>query len=125
MVDGRLLVDSIKAGESFGESGSLSLAQWCEAFEASRVLAAMDNNERLHIKSNSCPGNGWVRATPLTWINWEIKPRLWVVALRRRLYQRIAPRADICGACQPGRVDIRGEHQVTCAGRGGLIMRHC
>ena len=23
-----------------------------------------------------------------------------------------------------GRTDIKGEHQVTCAGRGGLIMRH-
>ena len=30
----------------------------------------------------------------------------------------------MCIACKKDRIDISGEHQVTCAGRGGLIMRH-
>ena len=53
-----------------------------------------------------------------------MKPRLWVVAVRRRLYQRVNPRMSLCGNCRSGRADIRGEHQVTCNGKAGLIMRH-
>ena len=53
-----------------------------------------------------------------------MKPRLWVVATRRRLYQRVAPRKSLCGNCRTGRADIHGEHQVICSGRSGLIMRH-
>ena len=111
-------------GERFGEKRNLSLAQWCEEMERARVLTTMSSDERLFIESNCGPGSAWVRATPLTWMNWDMKPRLWVVAARRRLYQQVCPRRGICIACQMGRIDTKGEHQVTCAGRAGLIMRH-
>ena len=50
--------------------------------------------------------------------------RVWVVAIRRRLFLRVSPRGGMCITCKKDRIDIRGEHQVTCSGRGGLIMRH-
>ena len=84
----------------------------------------MEDDEKLFIESNCGPGSAWVRTTPFTWKNWEMKPRLWVVAVRRRLYQQVTPKRTICGAFRMGRADIKGEHQVTCGGRGGLIMRH-
>ena len=46
------------------------------------------------------------------------------VAVRRRLFLPVAPRRAVCPSCLKGRVDPKGEHQVTCGGRGGLIMRH-
>ena len=82
----RFTVDSVISGDSFGEKSNLSLAQWCEEVERVRVLSTMDSDERLFIESNCGPGSAWVRATPLTWKNWDMKPRLWVVAARRRLY---------------------------------------
>ena len=53
-----------------------------------------------------------------------MRPRLWVVAIKRRLRLQVTPREGMCVACKKGRSDIYGEHQVTCGGRGGLIMRH-
>ena len=119
-----LLVKAVDEGTGFGEQGSLSLAQWCEAVEEKRAVASMRNEERLHIISNRGPGCGWIRSIPLGWKSWEMKPRLWVVAVRRRLFLPVAPRTGICPACLKGRVDTKGEHQVTCGGKGGLIMRH-
>ena len=123
-VDSKSIVNAVIGGASFGVSGKLSLAQWCEEAEKERVIQKMDSSERLFIESNSGPGSTWVRATPLTWKNWNMKPRLWVVAARRRLYQPVCLRRSNCGACRMGRADIKGEHQVTCGGRGGLIIRH-
>ena len=123
-VNTKLLIDSLEAGEGFGEERSLSLAQWCESEEQKRVFMSMTNEERLHMISNSGPGNGWVRATPLAWKKWLFKPRLWLVAVRRRLFQKIAPRNSICAACLKARADVKGEHQVGCSKRGSLIMRH-
>ena len=37
---------------------------------------------------------------------------------------QISSQRSMCIACEKGRVDIKGEQQVTCAGRGGLIRRH-
>ena len=86
-IDISTILEVVNDEGGFGEDGSLSLAQWCEAVENKRILDKMDGDERLHIESNSGPGNAWVRATPLIWKKWEIRPRLWVVAARRRLYQ--------------------------------------
>ena len=56
-----LLIKAVDEGTGFGEQGSLSLAQWCEAVEEKRVLANMRNDERLHIISNRGPGCSWIR----------------------------------------------------------------
>ena len=123
-IDVQLVIRSINAGEGFGGDGKLSLAQWCEDVAKSRVRSQMSNDELLHIMSNCGPGNGWIRATPLKWKNWEMTSRAWAVAIRRRLFLRVSPRRGMCIACKKDRIDIKGEHQVTCSGRGGLIMRH-
>ena len=74
--------------------------------------------------TNRDPTNYWIRSTSLTWKTWKMKPRLWMVSTRRRLHMPASPRKTMCIACKKGRVDKQGEHQVMCAGRGGLIMRH-
>ena len=65
-VDINLLIDSLLAGNGFGDKTNLSLAQWYEAAEQTRVTMTLDNEEKLHIASNSGPANGWVSAIPLT-----------------------------------------------------------
>ena len=119
-----LIIDTIIRKEKFGAEGALSLGQWCEAAEEKGVTSSTSNEDRLFTMSNSGPGCSWVRAVPLSWKNWEMKPRLWVVAVKRRLRLQVAPREGACVACKKGKSDIHGEHQVTCGGRGGLIMRH-
>ena len=89
-VDSKIIVDAVIASSGFGESGKLSLAQWCEEAEKGRVLRKMDSSERLFIESNSGPGSAWVKATPLTWKNWNMKPRLWVDAVREDCFSRFA-----------------------------------
>ena len=44
-----LLVDSVSEGQGFGENSSLSLAQWCESEEESRVIESINNEERFHV----------------------------------------------------------------------------
>ena len=44
-----LLIKSVSDGQGFGKNGSLSLAQWCESEEESRVLESMNNEERFHM----------------------------------------------------------------------------
>ena len=60
-----LLIQSLSDGQAFGKNGSLSLAQWCESEEESRVLESMNNKERFYVASDCSPGNGWLRAIPL------------------------------------------------------------
>ena len=71
--------------------GNLSIAQKCETKEAQRVKSLMSGEELLHVRSNCGPGGAWVRVTPLSWKAWEMKPKQWLVAARRRLLVPIAP----------------------------------
>ena len=123
-VDINLLIVSMIAGKGFGDKSNLSLAQWCEAAARARTIKTFTSEEKLHIASNAGPANGWVRATPLAFKQWQMKPRLWLVAVRSRLYQKVSPRRSICVACRKMRADVKGEHQVGCASTGGLMMRH-
>ena len=66
------LVDPVIEGNGFGESGCLSLAQWCEAMEERKVLTLMSNDEMLRIISNRRPGCNWIRSIPLGWKKWEM-----------------------------------------------------
>ena len=40
------------------------------------------------------------------------------------MYFRVSPERGMFIACRVDRIDIRGEHQVSSIGRGGLITRH-
>ena len=112
-----------RSNKGLGKSSTLSLAQWCEAIQETRVTSAMNNEERLFIKSNRGAGCCWVRTVPLQWKNWEMKPRQWLVAVKMRLHLRVTTRKGKCVACRTGRTDVHGEHQVTCAGRRRPIYK--
>ena len=116
-------VYSILSGQGFGDEGHLILAQWYEEAQECRVLIKLNIDERFHVASCRS-GNGWVRATPLSWKKWLTKPWLWLFAAGRRLHMKISPRWTICIVFRKARADSRGEHQVVCSNRACLIIRH-
>ena len=116
------LFDEIRRGVYDGNVTSLS--QKCEARQAERVRNRMTSEDKLHALSNEGPGCAWVRITPLKWKKWGLKPKQWIVAARRRLNLLVSPYQIKCRLCKGGRCDVKGEHQVTCAGLGSRVWRH-
>ena len=108
-IDTKFLFDQIEAGKN-----RFNLAQKCEAMQAERVKMTPD--EKLHILSNCGPGSACVRVTPLKWKHCDLKLKQWIVTTRRRLNLLVAPHKTKCRICREGHCNIKGEHQVSCAG---------
>ena len=47
-----------------------------------------------------------------------MKPKQWLLTTRRCVCLPIAPYKIKCRACKGGWCDVKGEHQVVCAGLG-------
>ena len=77
--------DGVSTGNKDGGTGyySMSLAQQCEYACYQKLLKSLSENDRLRLISNSGPTQNWVTALPLSWKNWNLTSREWLIAARR------------------------------------------
>ena len=103
---------------------SMSLSQRCEYAWYLRVLKSLPDSERLRLLSNSGPTQTWVTALPLSWKNWNLSSREWLIAARRRLGLDVRTRRTRCSNCRYHEIGLKGDHALRCAGKMGSKMRH-
>ena len=77
----RVQADGLMARKAY----RMSLAQRCEYSWYARLLKLLPDSARLRLSANSGPTQTWVTALPLSWKNWNLSSREWLVAARRRL----------------------------------------
>ena len=102
---------------------TLSLAQRCERKEAHRVLELMESDERRHIRAHSGPDQQWVRLLPLTYRGYNLTPRQWRIAAKRRLRMQVLLKMQ-CPVCKRKKLDTLGEHAIMCNSSSNTNLRH-
>ena len=103
---------------------SLSLAQKCEYAWYQKLLKSLPDIDRLRLLSNSGPTQAWVTALPLSWKNWNLTSREWIIAARRRLGLDVRTRRTRCSNCKFHEIGLKGDHALRCTGKMGTKMRH-
>ena len=102
----------------------MSLAQQCEQAWHKKVLISMSDAERLRLLSNSGPTQTWVTALPLSWKNWNLSSREWLIAARRRLGLDVRTMRSRCSNCKYHEIGLKRDHALRCSGKMGSKMRH-
>ena len=102
----------------------MSLAQQCEYAWYQRLLKSLPEIDRLRLISNSGPTQNWVTALPLSWKNWNLTSKEWLIAARRRLGLAVRTKKTRCSNCRYHEIGLKGDHALRCSGRMGLKMRH-
>ena len=105
-------------------SYSMSLAQKCEHSWYKRLLGSLSADNRVRLLSNSGPTQTWVTAPPLSFKNWNLSSREWLIAARRRLGMDVRTKKTRCSNCRFREIGLKGDHALRCKGKMGLRMRH-
>ena len=103
---------------------SMSLAQRCEWFSYLRLLKTLSKRDRTRLLSNSGPTQIWVTALPLSWKNWNLTSKEWLIAARRRLGLDVRTKRTRCSQCKFSEIGLKGDHALRCSGKMGTHMRH-
>ena len=103
---------------------SMSLAQQCEYALFRRLSESLSDNDRLRLVANSGPTQTWVTALPLSWKNWNLTSKEWIIAARRRLGLDVRAKRTRCSNCRFHEIGLRGDHAIRCSGKMGSKMRH-
>ena len=106
------------------KSYSMFLAQQCECALYERLLNVLSDGDRLRLMSNSGPTQRWVTALPLSWKNWNLTSREWLIAARRRLGLDVRTKESRCSNCRFYEIGLKGNHALRCSGKLGSKMRH-
>ena len=115
---------SIKDKPTEQKGYSMSLAQRCEHAWYLRLLESMSDSDRTRLLSNSGPTQSWVTALPLSWKNWNLSSKEWLIAARRRLGLAVRTKRTRCSNCRFSEIGVKGDHALRCPGKMGLEMRH-
>ena len=115
------LGEDIRAG---AKHYSMSLAQRCESARYESLLKSLSDSDRLRLISNSGPTQTWVTALPLSWKNWNLSSKEWLIAARRRLGLDVRAKKTRCSNCRFHEIGLKGDHALRCKGKVGLKMRH-
>ena len=105
-------------------SYSMSLAQQCEHAWYQKLLKSLSDNDRKRLLSSSGPTQTWVTALPLSWKNWNLSSKEWLIAARRRLGLDLRSKRTRCSNCRFSEIGLKGDHALRCSGKMGLKMRH-
>ena len=90
----------------------MSLAQRCEYAWYLRLLDSMSENDRIRLLSNSGPTQSWVTALPLSWKNWNLSSKEWLIAARRRLGLAVRTKRTRCSNCRFSEIVVKGDHAL-------------
>ena len=102
----------------------MSLAQQCEFAWYEKLSKSLSDSDRLRLVSNSGPTQTWVNALPLSWKNWNLTSREWLIAARRRLGLDNRTKRTRCSNYRFHEIGLKGDHALRCKGKMGLKMRH-
>ena len=103
---------------------SMSLAQQCEYAWYKKLLSSLPDCDRLRLAANSGQTQRWVTALPLSWKNWNLTSREWLIAARRRLGLDVRTKRTRCSNCRFHEIGLKGDHALRCSGKVGSKMRH-
>ena len=84
----------------------------------------MSDSDRIRLVSNSGPTQRWVTALPLSWKNWNLSSKEWLIAARRRLGLAVRTKRTRCRNCKFSEIVIDGDQALRCSGEMGTKMRH-
>ena len=63
-------------------------------------------------------------ALPLSWKNWNLTSKEWLIAARRRLGLDVRTKRTRCSNCRFSEIGLKGNHALRCSGKMGTRMRH-
>ena len=103
---------------------TLSIAQQCDEWHWKTLLPQLNDEELSHTLAHSGSNNWWTTCAPLEWRKWNMKPREWTAATRRRLHLDVIPSEQQCSYCHWQRCDTKGNHAVMCGSGPSRTWRH-
>ena len=119
-----LLESDLPANNRHGENSyRMSLAQRCEYAWYEKLLTSLSDRDRLRLMSNSGPTQTWVTALPLSWKNWNLTSREWLIAARRPLGLDVRTKKTRCSNYRYHEIGLKGDHALICSGKMGSKMR--
>ena len=105
------------------KSYSMSLAQQCEYAWYIKLSESLSDSNRLRLLANSGPTQTWVTALPLSWKNWNLTSKEWLIAARRRLGLDVRTKRTRCRNCRFHEIGFKSDHALQCSGKLGTKMR--
>ena len=103
---------------------NLSIAQQCDEWHWKTLQPQLNDEELSHTLAHSGSNNWWTTCAPLEWKKWNMKPREWTAATRRRLRLDVIPSEQQCSYCHWQRCDTKGNHAVMCGSGPSRTWRH-
>ena len=103
---------------------TMSLAQKCEHSWYRRLSKSLSPDERLRLLASSSPTHSWVTDLPLSFKNWNLSSREWLIAARRRLGLDVRTKRTRCSNCRFHEIGLKSDHAMRCTGKMGVRMRH-
>ncbi len=95
-------------------------------FDAERreIIEAMSELERIHLVAYSDPLQNWLMALPLQYKNHRLNKLHARLIFRRQLRLPLYARPTRCPACKKCKLDVYGEHVLSCNSWGSSTKRH-
>ena len=93
---------------------NLSTAQLCDKWHWKKLVPQLSEQEMNHTLAHSGSTNWWVSCVPLAHKRWNMTPKKWTAAVRKRLFLDVIPAEQQCPYCHWQRCDTKGNHAVMC-----------